>query len=59
MSCTLESVLVEECQVSDVLRVDHVQSASKAESSGDGFDAVLLNNVGIHLEFGKRFFFML
>ena len=46
-SSTLEAVLVE---------VHRVQSSCRADS-GDRFDAALSDDVGLHLELGRRFFF--
>ena len=53
-SSTLEAVLAEVYRSSDV-RVSRVQSSCRADS-GDRFDAALSDDVGLHLEFGRRFF---
>ena len=54
-SSTLEAVLTEVYRSSDV-HVSRVQSSCRADS-GDRFDAALSDDVGLHLEFGRRFFY--
>ena len=46
---TCRSVLVEVCWASDVLQVDHMQSASRT-ASWDPFDVVSSDDVALHLE---------
>ena len=50
-SSTLEAVLAEVYRSSDV-RVSRVQSSCRADSG----DAALSDDVGLHSEFGRRFF---
>ena len=52
----LESLLAEVCWTSDVSGVDHVQSTCTTELK-DRCHVVLSDDVGLHLEFGRSFFF--